>query len=357
MVTTPVELPAAWFASPPVCTSALRRASTSARRTEPWKSSVVRSRSGRRPEAAARRVTVSDDPRRPAHRFGIRCREHARRSSPSGSISTHVARGGEAVDYAPHHFERIFARTRGSPFTATSPSCDLPRRRGGRWRRESVESRAGPAVAEPLHHGVPRAIRLPPGVQVETGNFARSEDLWPSRVSRGSRSMRGATVVRQPCRERARLDCRRRRHRRWHHRLGRGVPSAPLPAGTRGGARTGIAELAPAPRRGPSGVRRARERMDAAMRGHPYVKSAIDMACWDILGKASGLSATLMGGHVGDDFALYQRLAGVPEQMAGRIAAYRKEGTASFSSRWAATPTRTSIASGQRRRCSSAATC
>lgn len=25
--------------------------------------------------------------------------------------------------------------------------------------------------------------------------------------------------------------------------------------------------------------------MDARMKGHPYVKSAIDMACWDILGK------------------------------------------------------------------------
>ena len=42
--------------------------------------------------------------------------------------------------------------------------------------------------------------------------------------------------------------------------------------------------------------------MDAAMRGHPYVKSAIDMACWDILGKAAGLPAVaLMGGRHGPD--------------------------------------------------------
>ena len=27
--------------------------------------------------------------------------------------------------------------------------------------------------------------------------------------------------------------------------------------------------------------------MDAALKGHPYVKSAIDIACWDILGKAT----------------------------------------------------------------------
>ena len=46
------------------------------------------------------------------------------------------------------------------------------------------------------------------------------------------------------------------------------------------------------------------------MRGHPYVKSAIDMACWDMLGKVSGLPvATLMGGHVGDDFALYRAIS------------------------------------------------
>ena len=25
------------------------------------------------------------------------------------------------------------------------------------------------------------------------------------------------------------------------------------------------------------------------MKGHPYVKSGIDVACWDILGQASGL--------------------------------------------------------------------
>jgi len=28
--------------------------------------------------------------------------------------------------------------------------------------------------------------------------------------------------------------------------------------------------------------------MDAALKGHPYVKSGIDMACWDILGKVTG---------------------------------------------------------------------
>ena len=29
--------------------------------------------------------------------------------------------------------------------------------------------------------------------------------------------------------------------------------------------------------------------MDQTLKGHPYVKSALDMACWDLLGKAAGL--------------------------------------------------------------------
>jgi L-alanine-DL-glutamate epimerase-like enolase superfamily enzyme len=72
--------------------------------------------------------------------------------------------------------------------------------------------------------------------------------------------------------------------------------------------------------------------MDAAMRGHPYVKSPIDVACWDILGQATSLPvATLMGGHVGDDFALYRAISQEsPSQMAERIAGYRAEGYRKF---------------------------
>ena len=29
--------------------------------------------------------------------------------------------------------------------------------------------------------------------------------------------------------------------------------------------------------------------MDYLLKGHPYVKSGIDIACWDILGKATGV--------------------------------------------------------------------
>jgi L-alanine-DL-glutamate epimerase-like enolase superfamily enzyme len=99
------------------------------------------------------------------------------------------------------------------------------------------------------------------------------------------------------------------------------------------GARAGIVELAPhLMGADPVALGTLNERMDAAMRGHPYVKSAIDMACWDILGKASGLSvATLMGGHVGRDFALYRAISQEsPDEMARRIADYRAEGYRKF---------------------------
>jgi cis-L-3-hydroxyproline dehydratase len=99
------------------------------------------------------------------------------------------------------------------------------------------------------------------------------------------------------------------------------------------GARTGIAELAPnLMGLDPTQLGVLNDRMDQAMRGHPYVKSAIDMACWDLLGKASGQSvATLLGGSYGEDFLLYRAISqDKPEAMAGSIANYRDEGYTKF---------------------------
>ena len=72
--------------------------------------------------------------------------------------------------------------------------------------------------------------------------------------------------------------------------------------------------------------------MDAALQGHPYVKSAIDMACWDILGKATGQPVcVLLGGRYGDDFVLYRAISQEsPEAMARRVAGYRAEGYRRF---------------------------
>ena len=72
--------------------------------------------------------------------------------------------------------------------------------------------------------------------------------------------------------------------------------------------------------------------MDAALKGHAYVKSGIDMACWDLLGKATGTSVCdLMGGRFGDDFVLYRAISQEsPESMAEKVAGYRREGYRRF---------------------------
>jgi L-alanine-DL-glutamate epimerase-like enolase superfamily enzyme len=73
-------------------------------------------------------------------------------------------------------------------------------------------------------------------------------------------------------------------------------------------------------------------RMDHLLKGHPYVKSAIDVACWDILGQAAGLPVcTLLGGRYGDDFRLYRAISQRPAaEMAENVAAYRAEGYRRF---------------------------
>src|SRR5438309_1987785 len=99
------------------------------------------------------------------------------------------------------------------------------------------------------------------------------------------------------------------------------------------GVRAGIAELGPhLLGEDPRELLKLNRRMDAALKGHPYVKSALDMACWDILGKAANLPAcTLMGGRYGDDFVLYRAISQeAPEAMAARVAEYRAQGYRRF---------------------------
>jgi len=105
-----------------------------------------------------------------------------------------------------------------------------------------------------------------------------------------------------------------------------------LPAYAKG-ARTGLFELAPhLIGADPTELGAVNGLMDAALKGHPYVKSAIDMACWDILGKVSGLPlVTLLGGRYGESFALYRAISQEsPEAMAGRVAEYRAQGYTKF---------------------------
>jgi L-alanine-DL-glutamate epimerase-like enolase superfamily enzyme len=99
------------------------------------------------------------------------------------------------------------------------------------------------------------------------------------------------------------------------------------------GARAGIAELATTILgQDPTTIGPINQLMDKALLGHPYVKSAIDMACWDLLGKTSGKSVCeLMGGKHGDSVALYRAISQRPaDEMAENVAEHRKDGYTKF---------------------------
>ena len=100
-----------------------------------------------------------------------------------------------------------------------------------------------------------------------------------------------------------------------------------------GGVRRGLAEVGPhCIGEDPRQLTKLNRTMDAALKGHPYVKSGIDVACWDILGQASGLPVCeLLGGRYGEDFVLYRAISQeAPKEMAARVAAYRAEGYQRF---------------------------
>ncbi len=99
------------------------------------------------------------------------------------------------------------------------------------------------------------------------------------------------------------------------------------------GVRAGLRELGPHligfdPRE----LAKLNHRMDAALKGHPYVKSGIDIACWDILGKATGLPVcVLMGGRFGESVRLYRAISQQPpDEMARNVTGYREQGYTRF---------------------------
>ena len=99
------------------------------------------------------------------------------------------------------------------------------------------------------------------------------------------------------------------------------------------GVRTGLEELGPhLIGADPTQLTALNRRMDRSMKGHPYVKSAIDMACWDILGQAAGMPVcNLLGGRYGKDVVLYRAISQRPAaEMAENVARYRSEGYRRF---------------------------
>lgn len=99
------------------------------------------------------------------------------------------------------------------------------------------------------------------------------------------------------------------------------------------GVRAGLRELGPhLLGEDPRQLAKLNRKMDAALKGHPYVKSGLDIACWDILGQATGLPVCeLLGGRYGTDVPLYRAISQEsPEQMAAKVAGYRAEGYCRF---------------------------
>jgi L-alanine-DL-glutamate epimerase-like enolase superfamily enzyme len=99
------------------------------------------------------------------------------------------------------------------------------------------------------------------------------------------------------------------------------------------GVRAGLSEIAPDMLgQEATELGRLNRHMDACLKGHPYVKSALDMACWDILGKAANMPCCdLLGGRYGEDIVLYRAISqDAPEAMAARVAEYRAEGYRRF---------------------------
>jgi L-alanine-DL-glutamate epimerase-like enolase superfamily enzyme len=88
------------------------------------------------------------------------------------------------------------------------------------------------------------------------------------------------------------------------------------------GARAGIAELAPAliglDERQPRSLLAL---LDSAMRGQPYVKSALDMACWDAAARALGVPLHVaLGGRRGEAVPLYNVVTVLPTDVAVALA-------------------------------------
>lgn len=99
------------------------------------------------------------------------------------------------------------------------------------------------------------------------------------------------------------------------------------------GARAGIGELSGTLLgQDPLAIGPMNALMDRALLGHPYVKSAIDMACWDLLGKACNQPVcNLLGGRFGNSVALYRAISQQPaDEMAKNVAGHRADGYTKF---------------------------
>jgi cis-L-3-hydroxyproline dehydratase len=82
----------------------------------------------------------------------------------------------------------------------------------------------------------------------------------------------------------------------------------------------------------PTNLNQIHVTMDAALMGQNFAKSAIDIACWDLLGKSVGLPiSALLGGVLNDSFPLYEAVPlGTPAAMAQFVTERRSQGINRF---------------------------
>ncbi len=107
------------------------------------------------------------------------------------------------------------------------------------------------------------------------------------------------------------------------------------------GARAALQQMAPALIGiDPTNLSAIQVSMDGALRGHNYAKSAVDIACWDLLGKACNKDvATLLGGRLQESFPLYKAVPlGPPNEMKEYVLARRAEGIHCFQLKIGADP-------------------
>ena len=102
--------------------------------------------------------------------------------------------------------------------------------------------------------------------------------------------------------------------------FGRGVP-------------TGIQEIGPfLVGRDPTQLKAINGIMDSTLSGHNYVKAPLDIACWDLLGKATNVPlCELLGGQYVDSYPLYRAISQQSaHEMAEDVSRYRSEGYGTF---------------------------
>ena len=82
----------------------------------------------------------------------------------------------------------------------------------------------------------------------------------------------------------------------------------------------------------PTDLTRINYVMDGNLKGHNYVKSPVDMACWDILGKHTKQPIwKFLGGKFGKNVSLYRAISQEsPKQMLKKVKRYKKEGYTKF---------------------------